>query len=79
MKPLIMSAGAFCLGAMTGPEIHLVFSNKLSLVAILFSLLGLIAWLTYMAITQRRMLTRFVTKEELREAFETFRKEMRAK
>lgn len=56
--------------------IHFEFQSALSLVVILALFGGLLAWLTYMAWTQRKLIKDMVTRKEFNQAFEDFRKEM---
>lgn len=67
----------FFLGWLVKPHIQLEFSNAGSLIFILLCFLGLLGWLTYMALTQRRIMRNFVTRQELHQAFMNFRKELK--
>ena len=61
------------------PKINLVFQNWLSLGIIVALILGFIAWVTYIAISVARIkhdMHQAITKTELAEAFEAFRKEI---
>ena len=61
------------------PGIHLEFANVASLLFVLVCFLGMVLWVTYIAFTQRKLLKTMVTRAELKQAFENFRKELQAK
>lgn len=59
--------------------IHLEFANLGSLLFIVVCFVGLLAWMTYIAVTQRhlvRSVRNAVTRDEMREAFAQFKKEL---
>lgn len=61
------------------PQIHLVFENFLSLLFIAAIFLGILAWITYIALTQHKIVKKLgdaVTREELKEAFAKLKEEL---
>lgn len=61
------------------PKINLVFSSWFSLFFILFLLLGMIAWITYVAFSIRHIkkkLPHMMTKTEFAAEFEKFKREI---
>lgn len=56
--------------------IHLEFADVGSLIFIVVCFVGLLAWMTYIAMTQRRVVREMVTREEMKEAFAKFKKEL---
>ena len=57
--------------------IHLEFANVGSLLFIVVCFVGLLAWMTYIAVTQRHIVRNAVTRAEMQKAFEDFKKEFR--
>lgn len=56
--------------------IHLEFADVWSLLFIVALFVGLLAWMTYIAMTQRKMVREMVTREEMKEAFAKFKQEL---
>lgn len=56
--------------------IHLEFANVGSLIFIVVCFVGLLGWMTYIAWTQRKVVREMVTREEMKEAFAKFKKEL---
>lgn len=57
------------------PAIHIELANVFSLIFLSACFLGLVVWITYIAVTQRRLMKNMVTRVEFNKAFEDFRKE----
>jgi uncharacterized membrane protein len=57
-------------------QLQFVISSWFWLVVILLCFLGLLGWMTYMAIAQRKLLSRMLTREDLPEIFERWKKDL---